>query len=210
MQYNLRFQMVTVSSLYITCSLIPLMTALINSSLASGDIPDSMNVARVSPLLKKPSMDSEDLKSYISVSNLSFLSELLERVVAKTLQSYMDTHGLYDPKQSAYRTGHSTDTALTRVQSDLLCTIDKHGVSILVMLDLSAAFDTVDHDVLLDRMHTLLGIDGTVLKWFRSYLTCRTQNIFAVPQGTDPYYSLYAYCRYVTAYTLIVSRCTAM
>ena len=109
----------------------------------------------------------------------------------------MDTHELYDPTQSAYRTGHSTESALTKVQNDLLCTIDKHGVSILVMLDLSAAFDTVDHDVVLDRMHTLLGIDGTVLKWFRSYLTCRTQQIqihdalsvivfllFGVPQGS--------------------------
>ena len=72
-------------------SFIPLMTALINSSLASGDIPDSMKVARVSPLLKKPSMDSEDLKSYRPVSNLSFLSKLLERVVAKKLQSYIWT-----------------------------------------------------------------------------------------------------------------------
>ena len=182
---------------HVMTSLIPLMTALINSSLASGDIPDSMKVAKVSPLLKKPSMDSEDLKSCRPVSNLSFLSKLLERVVAKKLQSYMDTHGLYDPTQSAYRTGHSTESALTKVQNDLLCTIDKHGVSILVMLDLSAAFDTVDHDVLLDRMHTLLGIDGTVLKWFRLYLTCRTQQIqindalsvivfllFGVPQGS--------------------------
>ena len=177
--------------------LLPLMTTLINSSLTSGDVPENMKVARVSPLLKKPSLDSEHLQNYRPVSNLSFLSKLLEKVVAFKLQSYMDTHGLNDPTQSAYRTGHSTETALARVQNDLLCTIDKHGVAILVLLDLSAAFDTVDHNVLLDRMHSLLGIGGTVLRWFRSYLTGRTQQVqihdalsvvifllFGVPQGS--------------------------
>jgi len=178
-------------------SLLPLMTKLINSSLESGTVPDSMKVARISPLLKKPSLNCEELNSYRPVSNLSFLSKLLEKVVTKRLQAYMDLHGLYDPTQSTYRTGHSTETALTKVQNDLLCTIDKHGVAILVLLDLSAAFDTVDHDVLLDRMHSLLGIGGTVLKWFGSYLTGRRQQVqihdalsgmilllFGVPQGS--------------------------
>ena len=88
--------------------LLPLMTTLINSSLTSGDVPENMKVARISPLLKKPSLDSEHLQNYRPVSNLSLLSKLLEKVVAFKLQSYMDTHGLHNPTQPAYGTGHST------------------------------------------------------------------------------------------------------
>jgi len=68
----------------------------------------------------------------------------------------MDIHGLHNPTQSAHRTGHSTETILTRVQNHLLCTTDKHGVVILVLQDLSAAFDTVYYNVLLDHMQSLL------------------------------------------------------
>ena len=157
--------------------LFTLMTTLMNSSLTSGDVPENMKVARISPLLKKPSLDSEHLQNYRPVSNLSFFSKLLEKVVAFKLKSYMYVHGLHDPTLSAYRTGHSTETALARVLNDLLCTIGKHGIVILVLLDLSTAYDTIDHNVLLGHMQSLLGIGGTVLRWFKSYLTGRTQQL---------------------------------
>ena len=84
---------------------------------------------------------------------------------------------LHDPLQSAYKTQHSTETAFTKVYNDLLGSIDRHGVAILILLNISAAFDTIDQQVLLDRMKFLLGIDGTVLAWFASYLTDRTQYV---------------------------------
>ena len=131
-------------------------------------------VATITPLLKKPSLDPEVLKHYRPISNLSFLSKILERVVANRLRLFMDTNALHDPLQSAYKPGHSTETALIKVQNDLLRVMDDRGVAILVLLDLSAAFDTVDHDVLLSRLHWL-GIRDTPLHWFRTYLTGRTQ-----------------------------------
>ena len=134
-----------------------------------------MNVARISPLLKKPFLDNEHLQNYRPVSNLSLLSTLLDKVVAFKLQSCMDTHGLHYPTESEYRPEHSTATTLARIQIDFLCTIDKHGIAILILLDLSAAFDTVDHNVLLDRMQSLQGIGNAGLRWFRSYLTGRIQ-----------------------------------
>ena len=179
------------------CSLDPFPTRIVNSSsnssLTLGDIPENM--------------DSEHLRP---VSNLSFLSKILEKVIAFKLLSYMDTHIVHDQTQSAYRTGHSTETALARVQNDLVCTMDKHDVAILVVLDLSATSDTVDNNVLLDRMHSLLGIGSTVLRWFRSYVTGRTQQVqihdalyvvmflsFGVPQGSMQYYISSICCRFL-------------
>ncbi|MCG8431411.1 MAG: reverse transcriptase family protein, partial [Candidatus Omnitrophica bacterium] len=99
--------------------------------------------------------------------------------------------------QSAYKRNHSTETALLRVQNDIRMMVDKHGAAILVLLDLSAAFDTIDHDILLERLEKLIGIRGTALEWFRSYLTNRTQHVqingtwstarellYGVPQGS--------------------------
>ena len=89
----------------------------------------------------------------------------------------MDQNNLHDPFQSAYKTNHSTETALTKVQNDLLGSSDKHGVAILILLDLSAAFDTIDQQLLLEKMKSALGIDGIVLTWFKSYLSGRTQYV---------------------------------
>ena len=126
-----------------------------------------------------------------------FLSRILEKLVAKRLLSHMDNHNLHEVMQSAYKKYYSTETALVRVQNDILTHIDnKHGV-ILVLLDLSAAFDTIDHKTLLHQLRHRMGISGTALEWFRSYLTGRTQAVciegeystaaplqFGVPQGS--------------------------
>jgi len=170
---------------------------IVNASMSTGTVPKSLKTAIISPLLKKPSLDPEVMSNYRPVSNLPFLSKLLEKAVASRLNKYMNTHSLHDPLQSAYKAGHSTETALTKVQNDLLMSMDKHGVAILILLDLSAAFDTIDKAILLDRMKTLLGIGGVVLEWFSSYLSDRTQSVkilqatsvimellFGVPQGS--------------------------
>ncbi|XP_070188783.1 uncharacterized protein [Littorina saxatilis] len=80
-------------------------------------------------------------------------------------------------EQSAYRADHSTETALLKVANDLLTACDSGSVSLLALLDLSAAFDTIDHDILLARLNTTFGITGTALGWFCSYLTGRTQAV---------------------------------
>ena len=124
-----------------TEELIPVVTSIVNSSLSSGCVPESMKVAIINPLIKKPSLDPEVLSNYRPVSNLSFLSKIIEKTVSARLNTYMYQNHLHDPLQSAYKTQHSTETALTKVHNDLLGSIDRHGVAILMILDLSAAFD---------------------------------------------------------------------
>ena len=98
------------------------------------------------------------------------------RVLKQFLQ-HLESHSLLEPFQSAYRKCHSTETALLRVVNDLLQASDSGHVSILSLLDLSAAFDTIDHDILIRRLHTTFGCSGTVLDWFTSYLSFRTQSV---------------------------------
>lgn len=89
----------------------------------------------------------------------------------------MTANDLHDHLQSAYKGCHSTETALTRVQNDILCTLDKQGVMVLVLLDLSAVFNTINHLVLPSRVESLLGISGSALRWFGSYLSNRKQAV---------------------------------
>ena len=121
-------------------------------------------------------MDLEK-KNYRPVSNLSFLSKLIERIVAVQLTEHFMQNELFDKFQSAYRKCHSTETALLRVQNDIIMDIDGKKVVMLVLLDLSAAFDTIDHEILLNRLSSYFGIKGNALKWFESYLSDRIQYV---------------------------------
>ena len=103
------------------------------------------------------------------------ISKTIEKVVAVRLQKYLEANQLNKPLQSAYKPFHGCETALVRVCNDILVTIDKRHCVMLLLLDLSAAFDTVDHDILLTRLHSKYSISGTALEWFRSYLTNRSQ-----------------------------------
>ena len=151
--------------------LLPVITTIINASLYTALVPISFKKAVVTPLLKKQSLEPDVLGNYRPVSNLSFISKILEKVVAKRLCSHKTSESLYEPFQSAYRAGHSTETAVVRVQYDILEAIDGGKCIFLVLLDLSAAFDTVSHEILLDRLSTDLGISGSALSWISSYLT---------------------------------------
>jgi len=112
--------------------------------------------------------------------NLSVVSKLLERIVARQLNNYLMSANLLLSLQSGFRPGHSTETAVLRVLSDFLEAVDDRDVATLVLLDLSAAFDTVDHIILCKRLGLTFGLDGQVLEWFRSYLHGRSQYTFAV------------------------------
>ena len=127
---------------------IPVYVHLINLCFSTGIFPTGFKSAVVKPLLKKPTLDYEVLKNFRPLSNLTFLSKLIEKVIAERLVSHMQDNGMVEKFQSAYKAKHSTETALLRVHSDMLFSIDQGGGGILVLLDLSSAFDTIDHIVL--------------------------------------------------------------
>ena len=145
--------------------------------MATGYVVSSLKGAAVTHFLKKSSLACEQLKNYCPVSNISFISKLIERVVAQRLDTQLVHEGFTRPFQSAYKKFHSTETASLRVQNDLPQAMDCKPCALLVLLDLSAAFDTVLHDVLLRRLNTRMGIGGQALNWFKSYLSHRLQFI---------------------------------
>ena len=157
--------------------LVPTITDIVNMSLRDFLMPKSLKTALIRPLLKKTGLDSDILKNYRPVSNLTFISKVIEKVVSGRLNEHLIKNSMFDPLQSAYRDKHSTETALIKVQNDILSALDAGSSAILLMLDLSAAFDTIDHDILLSRLCNVYGITGDALDWFRSYLTGRIQRV---------------------------------
>ena len=163
------------SSTSSTCQLDPIPTSLlkkyvaplatsianiINRSLSTGSVPSAMKHALVKPLLKKPNLDKEDLSNYRPVSNTPFLSKLIERAVAWQLLEQADD--FLPERQSAYRPNYSTETSLLCLFDDLLRSADDGNATAILFLDMSAAFDTVDHDVLLERLSGC-GVRGAAL-----------------------------------------------
>ena len=177
-------------------SFLPILCDLVNFSLKIGSI-DGLKIADIIPTLKDLSLDPNNLKNYRTISNLSYLGKLIERVVLKRINDHMDSNGMHTPEQSAYKKHHSTETILVKITNDLLCAFDSKSATVLLMLDLSAAFDTVSHSLLLNILNKEIKLGGTVLKWFKSFLTGRAQHIrlgsvtsedvellFGVPQGS--------------------------
>ena len=177
--------------------LLPILTNIINLSFDSGSVPTDLKIALILPLLKKLGLDPEIFKHFRPVSNLSYLSKLMERVAAKRLLGHMSLHHLHEIFQSSYKEFHSTETALLRVHNDIRTALDNKKCVLLILLDLSAAFDTINHSTLLSRLSSVIGISGKALEWFASYLRNRFQSIlidgvessvwqllFGVPQGS--------------------------
>ncbi len=129
--------------------LLPIITRLVNLSLAEGVFPKQWKQAIVRPLLKKVGLDLK-FSNYRPVSNLPFLSKLIEKAALYILNEHVNEHDLLPKNQSAYRQNHSCETALLRLVNDLLDAMEHQEVTAFLALDLSAAFDTVDHDILLD------------------------------------------------------------
>ena len=161
--------------LFKQCSseLIHILHYIINASLKDGKFPSSLKTAIVRPSLKKPNLDSDVLGNYRPISNLTYISKLLERVVHKQVVAHIEKEGLFADFQSSYRKYHSCETAVLKIQSDLLMMMDKRDNAVLLLLDLSAAFDTINHKLLLEKLQYKYNITGTVLTWIKSYLSER-------------------------------------
>ena len=155
---------------------VPIITQIANASLTHGEFSSKLKTALMHPLLKKSGTDCI-FRNYRPISNLPFLSKLIERIVCNQITHYTGTTGMAEKFQSAYRAFHSTETALIKVKDDILRAIDNQRITCLILLDLSAAFDTVSHPLLLNRLKHHFSIHGTVLRWFRSYMTDCSQKI---------------------------------
>ena len=177
--------------------IVPALHKIINSSLENGYFPDNLKTAIITPIIKSRNLDPDQLNNYRPISNLTIISKILEKCVLKQLMNHLDCNELVCKTQSAYRLAHSTETALIKIYEDTLHYISPTTYVLLILLDFSAAFDTIDHSILIKRLNNNYGIKNTVLKWFTNYLNDRTYKVkvnttlsnsanlsFGVPQGS--------------------------
>ena len=177
--------------------LVPTITDIVYTLLRDSLMLNSLIATLIRPLLKKTGLDSDILKNYRPISNLTFIAKVIERVVSGKVNEHLIKKCMFDPLNSVYRDKHSTETALINVHNDILSALDAGSSVIFLMLDLSAAFDTIDHDIIFSRLCNIYGITGDALDWFRSYLTGRIERVviedavsgdqefgFGVPQGS--------------------------
>ena len=172
---------------------LPSFTSVINDSLLTGSFHSLFQSAAVRPLLKKPSLDTENSKNYRPVSNLPFLYKITENIVPLQLSQHLESNSLLYPFQSTYRLGHSTETALLKIVNDLLAALDVNHIFLLSLyLTYPPLLTLSTHSILLSTLHHTFGISGTALSWFQSYLSDQIQIVssapaalnFGVPQGS--------------------------
>ena len=177
--------------------LAPILLHIVNNSLCNAEFPSNLKRAVVKPTIKKTNADAECLKNYRPVSNLPVISKLIEKIVLDQLNQHLKINELHCPVQSGYRPNHSCETLLVRMTDDIFKEMHNDNIVIVVLLDLSAAFDTIDHNVLLKKLSEDFSVTGSVLKWFESYLMGRFFSVkigatlsdflcmlFGVPQGS--------------------------
>ncbi|XP_072039764.1 uncharacterized protein [Amphiura filiformis] len=176
---------------------IPILAEIVNVSFNTGIFPDSLKDAIITPVIKKQSMDPNILKNYRPISNIKVVAKVAEMVASSRLTEHLNQNNLNESFQSAYKPLHSTETALLRVKNDIASAIDNKNAVFLVMLDLSAAFDTIDHTIFVNRLCHTFHIQGCALQWFASYLKNRKNRVcisgqfsnehvlnFGLPQGS--------------------------
>ena len=164
----------------------PVITEMVNLSLCEGIVPDHWKTALVLPLLKKLGLDLI-FKNFRPVSNLPFVAKSAEKAVISQLSTHCATNAPLPENQSSYREHHSTETALLKVQNDILLSMDRQEVTLFVLIDLSAAFDTIDHGILLETLEKDFGVIGDAQKWLASYLSGRKQRILIKNHKSDAF-----------------------
>lgn len=174
----------------------PILTNIVNISLLSGDFCNHWKIALVKPLLKKVGL--ELIKSnYRPVSNLTFISKVVEKCMLKQLSCHYEMHNLLPEYQSAYRKGFSCETLLLKMTNSILWSMENKTIASTAICDLSAAFDTVDNRVMRTVLRSKFGVNDDALKWFQNYLSPRQMQVqigtsrsniktfdFSVPQGS--------------------------
>lgn len=176
--------------------ILPTLVHLVNTSLATGSM-EGLKESVVTPILKKSGLDQDVLSNYRPVCGGLYVDKLIQSMVLLQLNEHMAENSLHIPQQSGYKRNHSCETVLLKIVNEVLTSLDSGRCSVLLLLDLSAAFDTVDHDKLLSILNHEIGLEGNVLKWFSSFLSNRIQytNIsgchserrsmpYGVPQGS--------------------------
>ena len=157
---------------------------LINKSFEEGTF-DGVKCSVIEPLLKKYNLDLEVRKNYRPVSKLPFFSKLAERLVLHRLETHMDKHALQESSQFGYKQYHSTETMMRGMMDEILKGFDENNATIIIFLDLSAAFDTIDFDKVVEISREEIGIVGNALKWFESFLTGRKHCVKIGDQNSD-------------------------
>ena len=176
--------------------LLPHFVNLVNLSLSDVSC-DGIKEAHVVPILKSLQLDADEFKSYRPVSLLSFVSKLVERVVHKRINDHLSENNLSCPTQYGYKKDHSCETLLVKLMDDIMIGVDNKSGVVVLIVDLSAAFDTVDHDVLIKILRSKYHISGNALAWIKSFLSGRSQSVkigdslsgtlsvlYGVPQGS--------------------------
>src|SRR5688572_11437113 len=146
-----------------------------NLSFAEGCFPSCFKSALVTPLLKKPDLDTSNLFNFRPISNLNNISKILERLFLTRIKKLITSSPNFSPYQSAYREGYSTETALVSTLDNVFSSVDNGIACPSLCLDLSAAFDTIDHQLLLSRLTKSFVVSAMALNWLTSYLGDRSQ-----------------------------------
>ena len=157
-------------------TLIPIITHIVNALLNSTCFCEEWKTSVVKPLLKKKGLDPQE-KNYRPVSNLPFFSKLVRCATLMQFDKHCREHHLLPDFQSTYRKGYSTETSLIKMTNDIFWSMERKQVTAVIVLDMLAAFDTVDHDLLLDILHKRFGIAETALQWYQSYLRSRGMKV---------------------------------
>ena len=171
-------------------------TKIINVSLTTGQYLDEWTIAVVRPLLKGPSLDTE-YKNYCSIINLSFMSKLIEKAAQTQLMTHFTEHNLLPKHQNAYRKNFSTETAILNIFDNIWTSMENNKLTSIICLDISAAFNTVNHSILLEVMRNYFDIADMALDWISFYLRNRKFSVhidsfssntktinFSIPQGS--------------------------
>jgi len=134
-----------------------------------GTFPTLFKTAQLLPLLKKPGLDRTNPGNYRPISNLNTISKLMERLVMFRLRPHLLSSCNFNTLQSAYRVGHSTETAVLKMLDSFYSTVDDKKLTTLISLDISVASDTITHGTLLKRLEIEFGVEGIALSWLQSY-----------------------------------------